>query len=252
MAYNEPDTALHHLKMAKAYLDEAEKHGAKEKNANQFVSDAEIKSLLEAAHHLNNARAIDPNEVLWVEDPKDKTRTKIDQDFLNSKVLLMEGVAHLNAARDLSTKHRNTDGSVVRKVYKEGVGRLEQARDALEKSLNYRSYSDDALNFLAKAYLRLGDQQNCRRVLERHLEVSSDDIELHKQIKELDAGSVPGPLFRAPSFSISFPTIMSFTTIAAIGLFILAIVQHSGAPVGPGILLLLGSAAGFWLYEKFF
>ncbi len=49
MAYEPPKTALHHLKMAKAYLDEAEATGKDEQHSSRITSEAQVKSLSKAA-----------------------------------------------------------------------------------------------------------------------------------------------------------------------------------------------------------
>jgi len=147
VAYQAPDTALHHLKMAKAYLDEADKEVAKDKKPDEFVSEAKIRALAKAARHLNRAREIDPNEVLWVEDEEDEVGITLDQDYLNGRVLVKEGIAHLNAVHYISNSFRCLDGTVDRESYKKAIGRLHNARIALEKALTYIPASETRTNF---------------------------------------------------------------------------------------------------------
>jgi len=251
VTYKEPESAVHHLKMAKAYLDDADEIAKKEDKPNKFASEAEIKALTQAAEHLNKARAIDPNEVLWIEEGKDKEKVKLDQDYINGRVLLKEGIAHLNAALDIS-QYRNIDGTSDRRHYNEGTARLQQACAALEQALTYRPYSDDVLDKLATTYRRLGDTQNYRRILERHVEISPDNMGLHKQIEELNASPQPTPLLRRAGFSISAPTIFSGMLVLGIALIILGIATKTFNPAGWGIVFLLVSGAGFWLYENVF
>jgi tetratricopeptide (TPR) repeat protein len=247
VAYKQPDTALHHLKMAKSYLDEADKQGEQDKKPNRVLSDAQINILAQAAHHLNKAREIDPSELLWIEEKNEKI--KLDQDTLNGDVLLSEGVAHLNAAVFISNTFGNIDGTFNKGHYKAGVSRLEQARDALEKAIKYRPYSDQTYKFLAQVYGALGDIHNYRRILERHVEISPDNIEVHKQLAALANLKYPSTRFRQKPFSLSVPTMLSLSFLAGIILIIVAIASHNFNPAGFGIILLIASGIGFKIYE---
>jgi tetratricopeptide (TPR) repeat protein len=249
VAYKQPDTALHHLKMAKSYLDDADKQGAQDKKPNRVISDAQINILAQAAHHLNKAREIDPNEVLWIEEKNEKI--KLDQDTLNGDVLLSEGIAHLNAALFISNTFSNIDGTFDKRPNKDGMSRLEQARDALEKAIKYRPYSDQSYKFLAQVYGALGDLQNYRRILERHVEISPDNIEVHKQLAALENQKYPTARFRQKPFTISFPTVMSLLFVLGIVLIIVAIASHDFNPAGFGIVLFIVAGIGFKVYETF-
>lgn len=250
MAYTEPDTALHHLKMAKSYLDDATDLVKPGGEASESVATEQLGLLAQAAEHLNRARAIDPDEVLFVKDDKLTEREKLDQDYLNGSILLHEGVAHLNASLDAQSHYKYTDGTINKPQYKAGVARLEKARDALEKSLTYRSHSGDVLTFLAKTYQQLGDYQNYRRVLERHLEHSPDDISLHKQIKALNQNPVLQPAFQTPGFTFTFGKYLVGLIIAGVALIVLAIVAGSGNAAGWGIVFLVLAGASAFFREK--
>ncbi len=250
MAYTEPDTALHHLKMAKSYLDDANNLAKPGDQASESVAAEQLQLLAQAAEHLNKARAIDPSEVLLVKDDKLTEREKLDQDYLNGTILLHEGVAHLNAALDAQSGYKYTDGSINKPRYKAGVARLEKARDALEKSFTYRAHSGDVLTFLAKAYQQLGDSQNYRRVLERHLQHSPDDIALHKQIKVLTQNPVLYPAFQTPGFTFTFGKYLVGLIVAGVALIVLAIVMGSGNAAGWGIVLLILAGASAFFKEK--
>ena len=65
----------------------------------EFFSQLQLKSLAQAAVHLDKARAIDPTEALWVEDEKEEVKKKFTQDYLTSRVLTYEGAAHLQFSR---------------------------------------------------------------------------------------------------------------------------------------------------------
>src|ERR1700722_8439105 len=133
--------ALHHLKLAKAYLDECRGDFYAKGEANQYASESQLKVASKAAEHLNKARQLDPHAMIWVEDKPGDGKYQLTQDYLNSRVLEIEGVAFLNTAHDIHAQFQtyilNHDGKPVRA--KERVGRdyLERARDALEKSLKY-------------------------------------------------------------------------------------------------------------------
>jgi tetratricopeptide (TPR) repeat protein len=250
MPYQEPDTALHHLKMAKSYLDDAERTGDISEHASQVVSESQLQALAKAAEHLNKARAIDSNEVLAVEDEKKGTKEKFDQDYLNGHVLLIEGVAHINSANHIWSYAKRSDGTIIRKSYREGVAYLEKARDVLEKALIYRPHSTEILKFLATAYHDLGDLANYRRILERHVELSPDEMGLHKNLRDLTEGYRPQPSFERPHFKLSLHGALTAMTIGGVALFILAAISRSGAPVGFGVVLLIIAFIGFWLKEK--
>jgi tetratricopeptide (TPR) repeat protein len=249
MAYQQPDTALHHLKMAYSYLEDARKVGEKIKEANSSVSAQQLAILVNAANHLNQARTLDPNEVLWVDEEKNQTRTKIDQDFLNGEVLLVEGVAHLNTALDHSSHYIYGDNRVYKPTFRAGSESLIKARDALVKALTYRPYSEEALKFLAKTYYHLGDAENYRKTLERHIQIRPENIELHKQMEDLSARP-PHPLFSKPGFEPKMHHVLLGCIFFGVLLLILAAATQSGAPVGMGIFFFAIGGFGFWVREK--
>jgi tetratricopeptide (TPR) repeat protein len=247
MAYKEPETALHHLKMANSYLDDAQRTIESTKDASQFISQLQMRSLAEAAQHLNKARAIDPTEVLWVDDEKENVRLKMDQDYLTSRVLVYEGVAQINSAREIWTTYEDTDGKINRSKYNDGVRNLELARDTLEKALKYNPVSADGLNFLQLAYQYLSDAQNFRRILERRIELRPDDIALHKQIKELNQNPVLTPYFKKPPL-ISFTAALWLSV--PIGLILATIGVNTGFTplLALGMILFWGPIA-FWILK---
>lgn len=222
MAYEEPDTALHHLKMAKSYMDEAQVSLEKIDQPSEFFSEMQLKSLAQAAVHLNKARAIDPTEVLWVEYEKEDVQLKLTQDYITSRVLACEGAAHLNSAGAIWTTYQDSDGKTDRNQYAAGVRHLERGRDTLLKALTYNSYSHDGLRLLQAAYFRLGDKHNCRRILERRIELEPDNLTLHKEIKELSSQLTIKPYFdKPPAISLNAALGISIAAgliIAGIGL----------------------------------
>lgn len=247
VAYKEPDTALFHLQMAKSYLDEASSASAISKDASRAVSDMQLRSLLQAAEHLNKARAIDPQEALWIDDEKAGTKTKADQDYLNGEVLLHEGIAHLNASNDVWSNYKNLDGRVDRIKYRQGVSFLEQARTALEKAAQYRPYSTEVLRFLAQVYQGLGDADNFRRAVERHVELAPDDMTLHKTMKDLNAGWKPEPSFdKPPIISLN----VALALCIPLGFVLTTIGGNTGIrPILSLGLLLMFAWPAFWIVK---
>ena len=249
MAYQAPETAEHHLKMAKAYLDEAKATLAAAKDASQYISQVQLKDLAEAAQHLNKARAIDPNATLVVEDKEDGARITYKQDFLAGLLLLHEGVAHLNITNAISGTYDGTQAGVPRKSRKEGIRSLEKARDSLEKSLIYNPYHEDALKFLYMTYQRLGDRTKARQILERRIELKPEDMSLHREIRTFDQTRTLSPMFQSPG--ISFSVVMRCVLAFGVVLLILALPVGSWSMAIWGIIIVF-AAAGILRVSEWF
>lgn len=257
MAYKEPDTALHHLKMAKSYMDNADSRLNMDSGVLKVFSEQQLELLAKAAEHLNRARAIDPTEVLLVPDEKNNERVTFTQDFMTARVLLHEGIAHINSARDMDGRYKDHKGRVVEAKYREGVGYLENARDALEKSLTFNSYGRDALRFLQMSYQNLGDEPNFRRILERRVELYPEDIGIHREIEYHDEHPGIKPMFEAsssPTFGMPFFLDFERVMFIAIGfgffLIILAFPAKSFDLGMWGFILMLSAVFILWVEQK--
>ena len=236
MAYEEPDTALHHLKMAKSYLDEAGLTAEISNDASWVVSDLQLRSLVQAALHLNKARDIDPKEVLWIEDKKTGTKERYDQDYLNGDVLLYEGVAHLNTSNALWSRYADPYGKIDRPAYRQCTLFLEKARDTLEKAARYRPYSTEIHRHLANVYEGLGDFDNYRRVVERRVELDPDNMALHKTMKDLNAGWTPSPSLQKPP-SLTFNGAVVLCGLLGVAIFLFGAFLNATRLSGFGALL---------------
>ena len=211
----------------------------------EFFSQLQLKSLAQAAVHLNKARAIDPTEALWVEDKKEEVKLKFTQDYLTSRVLTYEGAAHLNSAGAVWTTYKGGGGKPDRGQYAAGVRHLKRGRDTLVKALTSNPFSHDGLRLLQEAYFRLGDKHNCRRILERRIELEPDNITLHKEIKELSSQLTIKPYFDKPS-AVSLNAALGICV--AVGLAVAGVGLATGlAPVfGLGTILWFAPVA-FWI-----
>jgi tetratricopeptide (TPR) repeat protein len=249
MAYEPPATALHHLKMAKAYLDDYRGYVDDAPDAFSSIG-PHISAILErAAEHLKKARAIDPAEVLWVEDAKENVKYKYTQDFLASEALCYEGNMLLNNAKYIESKYNDSEGKINRGKRAQGIQFLERAREVLLKSLTYNSVNSDALLYLGLAYLYLGDGDSYRSVLERRLKLDPDNILLHKAFETANEPGGYEPLF-------SNPPIISLNAALALSIFSGFIIFGVGAanriaPFAPiGLLLFFGPIAYWWFKRK--
>jgi hypothetical protein len=182
-------SATHHLKLAKLYLDDANRLQASEKHYNKHTSAIIVQTLSRAAEQLIKAREIDPNENLWMQDTSGKPPFEVTQDLLNSMVLTSEGLASYYAAlhvNDQNDSYYSGVGTNRQAYLKEGLLFLHEARDALEKSLIYTPYREYSLTLLSKVYRALGDSVNYKRILEKRIAIRPNDIEAHKELSEID------------------------------------------------------------------
>ena len=226
MAYQAPETAEHHLKMAKAYLDEATDTKDSKGDANRFISEMQIKALSKAANHLDRARAVDPTAVLKVEDEKTKETIGISQDVLSSQVLLQEGYASINTARDLLSSATGRYEGVNRKELAQSLAAYKKAAVGLEKSLKYNPYSSQTLIGLTQIYEAIGDKPNYKRVVERRLELDPNDMQAHKLIEAMhERGFRIGTAFNPP---FEWSTNKTLWLIAAVSFFLIPIAANSG------------------------
>jgi len=230
--------ALQHLKLAKAYLDEARAEVSSKDEVSRYASEAQLKVATKAAEHLNKARQLDPDAVIWVEDKPGDGKYKLTQDYLNSRVLTIEGVAFLNTAHDIlaqcETYALNHDGKPDRGKEAEGKGYLERARDALEKSLKYSPAHEQALKFLSKTYRELGDKENYKRIMQKRVTINADDMEAHKALDRIDEPDAVFDVFNSPrTIRWTFNKVLGLSML--IGFLLVAIAAPANLSVLGGI-----------------
>jgi tetratricopeptide (TPR) repeat protein len=243
----ESSPALHHLKMAKAYLDEARDTDKNSKEANRYVSEAQVAALSKAATHLNKARELDPTAVLEVEDKEKKTVLRYNQDFLTGLVLCHEGLASINAGRDLlmqATSFEKIDTTKLR----ESESKYISARDALEKSLKYNPYDDDALKFLTDVYSTLADKENYRRIIVERIKQNSDDMDAHKSLDRMsDPNFKMDSIFKQPLFTWTFNKVLVLTMVLGFLLIPIAANAHLTVVGGAACFMVVIPPIIWWL-----
>jgi hypothetical protein len=235
----------HHLKLAKAYLDEARGDFYSKGEANQYTAEAQLKVASKAAEHLNKARQLDPHAVIWVEDNPGDGKYKLTQDYLNSRALAIEGVAFLNIAHDIlaqcDTYRLNNDNRPDRRKEASGKGYLENARDALEKSLNYSAAHKEALKYLSQTYRELGDKENYKRIMQQRVVVDDDDMEAHKALDRIDEPGAVFDVFNTPrSIHWTFNKVLGLSMLVGFFLCAIAMPANLNALGGIGSLMLVG------------
>jgi hypothetical protein len=237
--------ALHHLKLAKAYLDEARGEVFSKGEVSQYLSEAQLKVATKAAEHLNKARQLDPHAGLWVEDKPGDGKYQLTQDYLNSRVLAIEGVAFLNTAHDIHAQCQtyilNHDGKPDRAKERDGRDYLERARDALEKSLKYSAAHEEALKFLSQTYRELGDKENYQRVMQKRVQINADDMEAHKALDRIDESDAVHDIFSTPrSIHWTFNKVLGLSMLVGFFLCAIAMPANLTALGGIGSLMLVG------------
>ena len=245
MQNSPPSPALHHLKLAKAYLDEARGDFFSKGEVSQYASEAQLKIATKAAEHLNKARILDPHAGLWVEDKPGDGKYQLTQDYLNSRVLAIEGVAFLNTAHDIlaqcETYMLNHEGKPDRGKENTGKRYLERARDALEKSLTYSATQEEALTFLSIAYRELGDKENYKRIMQKRVAINDDDMEAHKALDRIDEPDAVFDVFNTPrSIRWTFNKVLGSSMLVGFFLCAIAMPAHLNVLGGIGSLMLVG------------
>jgi tetratricopeptide (TPR) repeat protein len=248
----EESPALHHLKLVKAYIDEARLTQASEKTASAYISEVALKSLSKAAEHLNKARELDPNEVLWVEDKPGDGKYQLTQDFLHARVLTGEGICALNSAHEMQYKNNtyllNHDGKIDREAIATGNRYLASARDAFEKALKYSPAHQDALVYLSKTYRELGDKENYRRVLQQRVQITPDDMNAHKELDQVDDPDFVTPILTTQRFKKI--TLNGYLGLSMILGFMVILAAESRGPIGAIGYLMFAGPPLIWWYRR--
>ena len=226
-------SAMHHLNMAKAYLDDV-RIANKAKTITYAGADFQINLLSKAAQHLLEARVIDPHQTLVYEEDGDTF--EFTQDRLNSIVLSDEGMVSFHRAYiahvDFQKYLDQNDNTSARRAASQGTRYFQEATIAFEKALVYHPEHSNTFDFLSQTYRDLGDKENYIRILKRWLEVNPTNMDARKRLDLLDEFS--GALFRPPMMSIN--RILVLVTIAGLILATIA---------GPTQWNGLGSIASF-------